>query len=450
MKKLFLILSLSVLALGGCLTVYAHGPSEIYDTLSIKEPSLLSDNPFYFLKSTGRNIRMFFTFGAASKAKLELHFADEKLGEFIKLADEKPKEKDTLEKAFQNYLSSHRKLQKRLESLKGKNKNVDSLMENLANRLFDHRELFQELSTVVSREKVDLVNQAFGQNIVQAVEVNKKKITEKLIERVKKENIDDLKKLDFVEDLQEITDKAVYQEAVKKMVVSLNGRVVNLKEIIKKPETKKTVEVLVQNALEKIREVETKIAEDNYAPVLGIINSITQLLDNIEKELTRPIQEKVENLPPPGPKKSETEAPSEKSVICTSEYDPVCGTDRKTYSNDCQAGVAKANIDHKGECKKPISAGPFEAFVTIAMGGEFVPKTTIARRGTKVTWTNKSERTVWPASGTHPTHDLLPGFDSLRALMPEETYSFTFFRTGNWKYHDHLHAQMTGTVEVIE
>ncbi len=36
--------------------------------------------------------------------------------------------------------------------------------------------------------------------------------------------------------------------------------------------------------------------------------------------------------------------------VCSDNYDPVCGCDGKTYSNDCTRIMAKAQKDHAGEC----------------------------------------------------------------------------------------------------
>lgn len=38
-------------------------------------------------------------------------------------------------------------------------------------------------------------------------------------------------------------------------------------------------------------------------------------------------------------------------VACIQIYQPVCGADGRTYSNDCFASAAEVEVTHQGECK---------------------------------------------------------------------------------------------------
>lgn len=39
------------------------------------------------------------------------------------------------------------------------------------------------------------------------------------------------------------------------------------------------------------------------------------------------------------------------NVVCTRQYDPVCGCNNKTYGNACMAGAAGIRVVAQGECK---------------------------------------------------------------------------------------------------
>lgn len=70
--------------------------------------------------------------------------------------------------------------------------------------------------------------------------------------------------------------------------------------------------------------------------------------------------------------------------------------------------------------------------------------------GTTVTFINDGELPHWPASDMHPTHEILPEFDSKQGLQTGETYSYTFDAAGSWQFHDHLNPRLKGTITVTE
>ena len=95
--------------------------------------------------------------------------------------------------------------------------------------------------------------------------------------------------------------------------------------------------------------------------------------------------------------------------------------------------------------------------------GEYIPDTVHISVGGSVTWINESQ-VFWPASNLHPTHRAYPGsdiskcnteereslFDACEAKGTNETYTFKFNEPGQWRFHDHINPQATGTVVVLE
>ena len=96
--------------------------------------------------------------------------------------------------------------------------------------------------------------------------------------------------------------------------------------------------------------------------------------------------------------------------------------------------------------------------------GAYIPNVVHISVGQEVIWVNESDKSFWPASNIHPTHAAYPGsdiekcgtsekfdiFDACEALGVDGKYSFVFDKEGQWRYHDHINPQVTGTVIVSE
>lgn len=86
----------------------------------------------------------------------------------------------------------------------------------------------------------------------------------------------------------------------------------------------------------------------------------------------------------------------------------------------------------------------------------YSPNTLQVKVGTTVTFKNGSSRSMWVASGVHPTHRLYPTtggclgstFDACRGIQPGDSWPFTFDIAGTWKYHNHLKPSDAGTIIV--
>ncbi len=80
----------------------------------------------------------------------------------------------------------------------------------------------------------------------------------------------------------------------------------------------------------------------------------------------------------------------------------------------------------------------------------YEPKEVTIKKGDIVLWKNESEEFHWPASDLHPTHGIYPEFDPLKPIAPGDEWKFKFDKVGVWKFHDHIRANKTGTITVVE
>lgn len=78
----------------------------------------------------------------------------------------------------------------------------------------------------------------------------------------------------------------------------------------------------------------------------------------------------------------------------------------------------------------------------------FSPAELVVKPGTTITFINQSDSPLWVASAPHPTHTLYPEFDAKASVQKGGSYSFTFIKTGEHPYHNHMLLGKYGKVIV--
>lgn len=122
------------------------------------------------------------------------------------------------------------------------------------------------------------------------------------------------------------------------------------------------------------------------------------------------------------------------------------------------SGAMSADAETSGS-QAPVSCGQVQGethTVTYSQGG-FSPQQLTIQRCDTVRWESQGPD-MWVASDVHPTHTQYDGTsvnehcpnggDVFDQCSSGQSYSFTFQKTGEWGYHNHVRAAHTGTVVV--
>lgn len=267
-------------------------------SLFSQDPIILPTSPIYFIKQWRRSFVRALTRDPVSQIVLELDILDEKASELRKIREVKSDDFSAIKDALREYGDAQRNLQSRLESISSlrTERERETVIKELFSRLAFHAKLFAEISDAYSEEP-----------------------------RV----ADELKSAtDGIAGTTAKVSEATPENSLKDLWLGAfaSGTLATSTEIMEELEFMQKVKGFAPDRLKKyFEDLELQLTASSTNPLAtSTTNSVF----------------------------STSTSTSTIQIACIALYDPVCGSDGKTYGNSCLAESVGILQFIKGECEE--------------------------------------------------------------------------------------------------
>ena len=396
--------------------------------LGVPKPTILPDNPLYIFKDWWRGIHSFFTFNPIAKARLEARYASEKLIEAKDLA-EKTKNPRILDRATHNYEKQMDRVKKIVDKIKGsadKNPKVAQFLDKFIHQQILHEKILDKLEGEVPTSTFQRIKAARERHLKRFAEVmqkleSKDKIGKRLsdiLQKMKGSKFKDIKALQILKSLEKRLPESARtgigkaeENILRRLKKKLENASTSTQERFKG--YLQRIQMPPERKLEILQHIRQLLPNKvNFEKRLeGIKGKILRHLQENQKKIGCPEVKVEPNFCPHGwvvPKRDSkgcvisfrciqlgerrllhkmrqfkqlSPTSTIKRMVCPALFEPVCGSDGKTYSNTCWLKVAGVKIAHKGPCQegqRPIEKPPIVPPANATTSGvmnEIPPKT---------------------------------------------------------------------------
>lgn len=117
-----------------------------------------------------------------------------------------------------------------------------------------------------------------------------------------------------------------------------------------------------------------------------------------------------------------------------------------TKKGDYFSSSGRSVQQPQGGAPPTVTPTPSKNIITVKNAG-FSPQTITIKAGEKVTWENKSGKTISINSAVHPSHQEYPPLN-LGEVRDGESVSLVFEESGTYRYHNHYNPDHFGMVIV--